>query len=85
MEYFENCDDKIDAIIHLAAKTSINDSLNDPCETYYINIVGTLNVLEFAKRKNITNFIQEMNPPFCFDSYSCIKAHCLSASSTKLV
>lgn len=57
IEYFENFDDKIDAIIHLAAKTSINDSLTDPYETYYINIVGTLNVLEFAKRKNITNFI----------------------------
>ena len=57
LEYFENFGDKIDAIIHLAAKTSINDSLNDPYETYYINILSTLNVLEFAKRKNITNFI----------------------------
>ena len=57
MEYFENFDDKIDAIIHLAAKTSINDSLSDPYETYYMNILGTLNVLEFAKRKNISNFI----------------------------
>jgi len=57
IEYFENFGDKIDVIIHLAAKTSINDSLTDPYETFYINIVGTLNVLEFAKRKNITNFI----------------------------
>ena len=57
IEYFENFGDKIDAIIHLAAKTSINDSLTDPYETYYINIIGTLNVLEFAKRKKITNLI----------------------------
>ena len=57
IEYFDNYGDKIDVVIHLAAKTSINDSLTDPYETYYINIVGTLNVLEFAKRKNITNFI----------------------------
>ncbi|MGE5862444.1 MAG: NAD-dependent epimerase/dehydratase family protein [Nitrososphaerales archaeon] len=57
IEYFENFGDKIDAIIHLAAKTSINDSLTNPYETYYINIVGTLNVLEFAKRKKITNLI----------------------------
>jgi UDP-glucose 4-epimerase len=57
IEYFENFGDKIDAIIHLAAKTSINDSLSDPYETYYINIIGTLNVLEFAKRKNVSNFI----------------------------
>ena len=58
IEYFENFEDKIiDVIIHLAAKISINDSLIDPYETYHKNIVGTLNVLEFAKRKNITNFI----------------------------
>lgn len=57
LEYFDNFDNKIDLIIHLAAKTSINDSLNNPYETYYKNIVGTLNVLEFAKRKNITNII----------------------------
>lgn len=57
MEYFENFHDKIDAIIHLAAKTSINDSLSNPYETFYKNIVGTLNILEFAKRKNISNFI----------------------------
>jgi UDP-glucose 4-epimerase len=56
-EYFENFDDKIDVIIHLASKISINDSLIDPYETYYENIVGTLNVLEFAKNKNITNLI----------------------------
>ena len=57
IEYFENFDDKIDVIIHLAAKISINDSLIDPYETYYKNIVGTLNVLEFAKRKKITKII----------------------------
>lgn len=57
MEYFENFHDKIDAIIHLAAKTSINDSLINPYETFYKNIVGTLNILEFAKRKSISNFI----------------------------
>lgn len=57
LEYFDNFDDKIDLIIHLAAKTSINDSLDNPYETYYKNIVGTLNVLEFAKRKNITKIV----------------------------
>lgn len=57
LEYFDNFNDKIDLIIHLAAKTSINDSLDNPYETYYKNIIGTLNVLEFAKRKNITKII----------------------------
>jgi UDP-glucose 4-epimerase len=47
----------VDAIVHLAAKTSISDSFKDPSGTYYTNLVGTLNVLEFAKTRNIKKFI----------------------------
>lgn len=57
MEYFDNFNDKIDVILHLAAKTSINESLKNPYDTYYENIIGTLNVLEFAKRNNIVKII----------------------------
>lgn len=49
--------DCVDAIVHLAAKTSISDSFKEPYETYYTNFVGTLNVLEFAKTRNIKKFI----------------------------
>jgi nucleoside-diphosphate-sugar epimerase len=47
----------VDAIVHLAAKTSISESFKEPSETYYTNFVGTLNVLEFAKTRNIKKFI----------------------------
>jgi nucleoside-diphosphate-sugar epimerase len=47
----------VDAIVHLAAKTSISDSFKEPSETYYTNFVGTLKVLEFAKTRNIKKFI----------------------------
>lgn len=47
----------MDAIVHLAAKTCISDSFKEPSETYYTNFVGTLNVLEFAKTRNIKKFI----------------------------
>lgn len=47
----------MDAIVHLAAKTSISDSFKEPYETFYTNIVGTLNVLEFAKIRKIRKFI----------------------------
>lgn len=47
----------VDAIVHLAAKTSISDSFKDPSQTYYTNLVGTLNVLEFARAKKIKNLI----------------------------
>ena len=49
--------DCVDTIVHLAAKTSISDSFKEPYETYYTNFVGTLDVLEFAKTRNIKKFI----------------------------
>jgi UDP-glucose 4-epimerase len=49
--------DKVGAIIHLAAKTSVNNSLRSPYETYYTNLLGTLNLLEFARQKKVTKFI----------------------------
>jgi nucleoside-diphosphate-sugar epimerase len=49
--------DKVEAIIHLAAKTSVKNSLLSPYETYYINLLGTLNLLEFARQKKVTKFI----------------------------
>jgi UDP-glucose 4-epimerase len=47
----------LDAIVHLAAKTSISDSFKNPAQTYYTNLVGTLNVLEFSRRKKIKKLI----------------------------
>lgn len=47
----------IETIIHLAAKTSIPGSLNSPLETFYTNLIGTLNLLELARQKKIDRFI----------------------------
>jgi UDP-glucose 4-epimerase len=47
----------VEAVIHLAGKTSINKSLISPHETYYTNLVGTLNLLEFARQKDVSKFI----------------------------
>jgi UDP-glucose 4-epimerase len=52
-----NIEENVDAIIHLAAKTSITNSINNPYETYYNNICGTLNLLEFAKKRKIKKII----------------------------
>jgi UDP-glucose 4-epimerase len=67
-EYHDNFDIKstnqlqsfgedIETIIHLAAKTSIEDSFKKPMEAYYTNILGTLNLLEIARTKGIRKFI----------------------------
>lgn len=46
-----------DALINLAGKTSIKDSFSNPHSTYWINVVGALNLLELARTKNIKRFI----------------------------
>jgi UDP-glucose 4-epimerase len=52
-----NTVENIDVIIHLASKTSIPDSVINPYDTYLTNIVGTLNVLDFARQNNINKII----------------------------
>ncbi|MFC2050556.1 NAD-dependent epimerase/dehydratase family protein [Chloroflexota bacterium] len=47
----------IDAIYHLAAKTFIPTTIDDPKETYLVNFVGTLNMLELGRRSKIKNFV----------------------------
>lgn len=49
--------EKIDAIIHFAAKKAVGESVEKPLEYYQNNIEGTLNLLEWAKVNNINNFI----------------------------
>lgn len=56
-EKLDRLQGNIDVIIHLASKTSIPLSLADPYDTYYTNIIGTLNILEFARNKDINNII----------------------------
>jgi UDP-glucose 4-epimerase len=49
--------EEVNAVIHLAAKTSVSDSISNPYDTYYTNIVGTLNILDYAVQRNIKNII----------------------------
>lgn len=46
-----------DVIIHLASKTSIPNSITSPYETYLTNLLGTLNVLDFARERDIKKII----------------------------
>jgi UDP-glucuronate 4-epimerase len=45
------------AIIHLAAKAGVRPSINNPIPYQQVNVAGTQNLLEFARRKGITQFI----------------------------
>tara|TARA_B100000315_G_scaffold220984_1_gene224054 strand:- start:353 stop:1294 length:942 start_codon:yes stop_codon:yes gene_type:complete len=47
----------IDTVFHLAAKNCISDCQLDPVETAKINILGTVNILEACKKKNVRKVI----------------------------
>jgi UDP-glucose 4-epimerase len=47
----------VDTVFHLAAKNCITDCQNDPVETAEINVFGTVNVFEAAKRAGVKKVI----------------------------
>ena len=47
----------IDVIIHLAAKAGVRPSVKDPVGFQKVNVMGTQNMLELAKEKNVTQFV----------------------------
>lgn len=46
-----------DAIIHLAAKAGVRPSIDNPVAYQEVNVKGTQNLLEFARKKNIKQFV----------------------------
>jgi UDP-glucuronate 4-epimerase len=48
---------QVDAVINLAAKAGVRDSVLDPWSYYNTNVTGTLNLLEICKNLNIKKFI----------------------------
>jgi len=48
---------EVDAIIHLAAQIHVERSIVEPKLTYDVNVLGTLNVLETARRYDVEKII----------------------------
>lgn len=48
---------EIDAIIHLAAQVNIGKAKDFPMKTWKINVDGTLNLLELARKNDIRKFL----------------------------
>lgn len=48
---------RVDAIIHLAAQIHVERSIIEPKLTYDVNVLGTLNVLEVARRYDVERII----------------------------
>jgi UDP-glucuronate 4-epimerase len=49
--------DHYDAIVHLAAKAGVRPSILRPREYQEVNVLGTQNLLEFAKERGIQQFV----------------------------
>jgi UDP-glucuronate 4-epimerase len=47
----------VDAIIHLAAKAGVRPSIKNPLAYLQANVIGLQNMLDFAKEKNIRQFV----------------------------
>src|SRR5208337_2635005 len=47
----------VDYVVHLAARTSVPQSVKDPIETNRVNIDGTLNVLVAARDAKVRRFV----------------------------
>jgi len=47
----------IDYIIHLAAETKIQLAIDNPSKCYEVNVMGTLNILELAKKYEVKRVI----------------------------
>lgn len=48
---------ELDAVFHLAAKSSLSDCMANPPEAASVNVVGTLNVLEAARQAQVPKFV----------------------------
>src|SRR5699024_6150648 len=47
----------IDVIVHLAAKAGVRPSVKDPVGFQQVNVMGTQNMLEFAREKEVKQFV----------------------------
>jgi UDP-glucuronate 4-epimerase len=54
---FLNKGDSFDAIIHLAAKAGVRPSIEDPLGYQRANVIATQNLLEYAKKHSIKQFV----------------------------
>jgi UDP-glucuronate 4-epimerase len=48
---------KIDAIIHLAARAGVRPSIENPHQYFVDNVIGTQNILDYAKDHHIKNLV----------------------------
>lgn len=54
---FDKWPDKIDVVVHLAAKAGVRPSIENPEAYLKTNIIGTLNILEYMRKIDCNNLV----------------------------
>ena len=57
-----------DVLIHMAAQPLVRYSYRNPVETYSINVIGTVNVLEAARKCNTLKSIVSVTTDKCYEN-----------------
>lgn len=70
---------QIDAIIHTAALASVPESINNPTETFSVNVQGTINMLRMALAWEVPNFLNSSSAAVygsqsseCIEDQECV-------------
>jgi UDP-glucose 4-epimerase len=57
LEVLTNVAQGCDAIFHLAAVVAVQQTIDDPVDSAMVNDIGTINILEAARRNNVQRFV----------------------------
>ena len=60
--------EKPEIIIHMAAQSLVRYSYDEPVETFATNVMGTVNVLEAARRSNCVRVILNITSDKCYEN-----------------
>lgn len=61
-------DHKPEVVIHMAAQALVKTAYNNPVDTYSTNVMGTLNVLEAARKAGHTKVIVSITSDKCYEN-----------------
>jgi CDP-glucose 4,6-dehydratase len=60
--------EKPDVVFHLAAQSLVRLSYNNPLATYQTNVIGTLNILECARKHHSVKALVNVTSDKCYDN-----------------
>lgn len=60
---------KPEVIIHMAAQALVRESYKNPVETYAINVMGTVNLLDIVKNTNSVKAIVNVTTDKCYENH----------------